>query len=88
MFGAIFGVDRINPPFDGLAGAQARGAMGRMLARLAVWHRNAVTRRVLRELPERELADIGLTPMDAALEASRPFWDGSAGIVAERARRS
>ncbi|PZP46311.1 MAG: hypothetical protein DI601_07050 [Azospirillum brasilense] len=88
MFGAIFGIDRINPPFDGLTGAPARGAVGRMLARLAVWHRNAATRRVLRELPERELADIGLTPMDAAMEASRPFWDGSAGIVAERARRS
>ncbi len=88
MFGAIFGVDRSNPPFDGLAGASARSAVGRALARLAVWHRNAATRRVLRELPERELADIGLTPMDAAMEASRPFWDGSAGIVAERARRS
>ena len=88
MFGAISRVDRINPPFDGLARAPARGVVGRVLARLAVWHRNAATRRVLRELPERELADIGLTPMDAAMEAGRPFWDGSAGIVAERARRS
>lgn len=88
MFGAIPGVDRINPAFNGLAATAGRSLFRRMAAGLAVWHRNAVTRRMLRELPERELADIGLTPMDAAMEAARPFWDGTPGVVAERARRS
>lgn len=88
MLGSISRVDRINPAFGGLDAAPARGVLGRVLARLTVWHRNAETRRVLREIPERELADIGLTPMDAAMEAGRPFWDDTPGIVAERARRS
>lgn len=33
-------------------------------------------RRMLAELDEARLSDIGLTPEQARIEAERPFWDG------------
>ena len=33
-------------------------------------------RRMLAELDEARLTDIGLTPEQARIEAERPFWDG------------
>ena len=43
--------------------------------RVTTWHRVARERRRLLELDARLLADMGLTPDEAAWEASRPFWD-------------
>ncbi|EHM01799.1 hypothetical protein HMPREF9946_01866 [Acetobacteraceae bacterium AT-5844] len=48
----------------------------RALDLLALWHRRGSTRAALRELPPERLRDIGLTEMDAAREAARPFWKG------------
>jgi uncharacterized protein YjiS (DUF1127 family) len=47
---------------------------GGLLALLAHWHRRAVTRAALRDLPPQLLRDVGLTATDAAYEAARPFW--------------
>lgn len=50
---------------------------GRLLGLVALlhrWHRRATTRAALRELPPQHLRDIGMTPLQAAREAARPFW--------------
>jgi uncharacterized protein YjiS (DUF1127 family) len=44
---------------------------GRALAR---WHRNAVEKRELAQLSERDLHDIGLTPADVRVALDKPFW--------------
>lgn len=44
------------------------------LALLARWYDRYLQRRVLAELDARMLADIGLTPNEAAREARKPFW--------------
>lgn len=41
---------------------------------LACWYDRYLQRRVLAELDARMLADIGLTPNEAAREAGKPFW--------------
>ncbi len=46
-----------------------------LLTRIATWNRVARERRRLLEVDPRLLADMGLTPEQAAWEASRPFWD-------------
>jgi uncharacterized protein YjiS (DUF1127 family) len=45
-----------------------------VFALLALWHRRATSRAALRDLPPECLRDIGITKMDAAREARRPFW--------------
>lgn len=45
--------------------------------RLAVideWFERAAQRRMLGGLDSRALADMGITPTDAAVESSKPFW--------------
>lgn len=50
-----------------------------LLARIAAWMRVYTERRVLSELDERMLNDIGIDRSDADVEAKRPFWDQPAG---------
>ena len=45
-----------------------------LIALLLTWRRRAVSRRVLGQMDERALADIGLSVTDAAAEAAKPFW--------------
>jgi uncharacterized protein YjiS (DUF1127 family) len=40
------------------------------------WRRRTRSRTQLARLSERELRDIGLTPVDAAKESAKPFWLG------------
>ncbi len=56
--------------FHRVSAAHRRG----IVALLARWHRRATTRAALRELPPWLLRDVGLTSVDAAHEAARPFW--------------
>ena len=42
---------------------------------LGCWSQIAAERRRLARLDREQLADIGITPAEAAREASRPFWD-------------
>lgn len=41
---------------------------------LAAWRFRAATRRALRRLTDRELADIGVDRAAALAEANKPFW--------------
>ena len=51
-----------------------RIALRAALAALRRWRANREARRGLAELDARSLRDIGISPQDAAFEASRPFW--------------
>ena len=48
----------------------------RVLGLLVLWHRRASSRAALGELPSERLRDMGVTELDAAREAARPFWKG------------
>ncbi len=39
-----------------------------------VWNRRRATRKTLAQLDGRILADIGITPDQARMEAEKPFW--------------
>ena len=60
--------------------ASLRGMVGRdtFLARLArllvTWQQRAAFRYRLAQLDERDLADMGLPPALAMIEANKPFW--------------
>jgi uncharacterized protein YjiS (DUF1127 family) len=41
---------------------------------VAEWHRRVTARSELMSLSDRELSDIGLTPMDRYNASSKPFW--------------
>ena len=41
---------------------------------VAEWLHHAASRRELMSLSDRELADVGLTTMDACNETRKPFW--------------
>jgi uncharacterized protein YjiS (DUF1127 family) len=47
---------------------------GRTIDRFREWRRRARSRRELSELGDDVLGDLGLTRVDAAREASKPFW--------------
>ena len=49
----------------------------RAFDRLVLWAERASERRILSELDENQLKDIGLTRHDAFKESVRPFWSGS-----------
>lgn len=42
--------------------------------RLATWRRRAREREILVHLTSRDLADIGITRVEAEVEAAKPFW--------------
>ena len=44
------------------------------LARIVVWSARARERRLLLELDDRSLKDLGLSRADARREAAKPFW--------------
>ena len=56
------------------ATAALRDAIRKALATLRIWHWRARTRRQLLALDDRMLSDIGLSRVEAAREAAKPFW--------------
>ena len=44
-------------------------------ALFAQWQRRIWSRHGLAQLNERDLADMGLTPLDAFNETQKPFWE-------------
>ncbi|MFZ0487993.1 MAG: DUF1127 domain-containing protein [Arenicellales bacterium] len=46
----------------------------RAMDRLSEWHKRAVERRELLEMPEHLLKDIGISRLDAYREYRKPFW--------------
>jgi uncharacterized protein YjiS (DUF1127 family) len=57
-----------------VAAARLRLPLRGLAALLRRWHRRAVTREALREMPRERLRDIGMSEADARHEASLPFW--------------
>jgi uncharacterized protein YjiS (DUF1127 family) len=51
-----------------------RQAFAFVLAQLALWWHRARGRRALARLSDRQLADIGISRVDARREAAKPFW--------------
>ena len=45
-----------------------------LLALAGTWHQRARQRRQLAELSDRQLADIGISRVEARTEAAKPFW--------------
>lgn len=54
--------------------ATVRHWSGTAFDRLAQWHDRTNQRRQLSELNDRQLADIGVTRIDACNESAKPFW--------------
>lgn len=54
-------------------------AYDRLSRRLRLWLRHEQTKARLTELDERMLKDVGLTPLDALIEAARRFRDTKPG---------
>lgn len=54
--------------------AQRRPFIKRVAGAIALWLRNAHTRRQLARLDERQLADAGISLCDREVELSKPFW--------------
>jgi uncharacterized protein YjiS (DUF1127 family) len=53
------------------------GSVASIFDRFVQWAERASQRRILSELDDNMLKDIGLTRHDAFKESVRPFWDGS-----------
>jgi uncharacterized protein YjiS (DUF1127 family) len=47
----------------------------RLAALVAEWRRRVRSRYELERLSERDLSDMGLTPLDIANETQKPFWE-------------
>ena len=70
---------------DRLPGRPLRPSLAqRALARLAEMRRAQRTRRLLAEMDDRLLADIGVGRGEALMEASRAPWDISRGDISRR----
>jgi uncharacterized protein YjiS (DUF1127 family) len=50
------------------------GFWRRFIVLLACWRARAKARHLLAAFDERQLADIGITRLDASRESAKPFW--------------
>lgn len=48
----------------------------RLADMFATWERRARERRMLAEMPDRMLKDLGISRLDANRESYKPFWRG------------
>lgn len=51
-----------------------RALCARLLAWMSACHERSVSRDYLREMDARMLSDIGITRVEAAMEARKPWW--------------
>ena len=56
------------------ASARRHTLLSRMAGTLGLWRRHYLTRRHLRQLDRRGLADIGIDAIEQEREAGKPFW--------------
>lgn len=54
--------------------SRADGNWQRVLRLLKRWQRNHRTRQQLAQLDDRQLADVGISHSDRAVELDKPFW--------------
>ncbi len=50
------------------------GLLAKISETIHIWRRRQQERRLLAELSDRDLHDVGLSWSDIALEAEKPFW--------------
>jgi uncharacterized protein YjiS (DUF1127 family) len=50
------------------------GVLAKVSETIHIWRRRQQERRLLAELSDRDLHDVGLSWSDIALEAEKPFW--------------
>jgi uncharacterized protein YjiS (DUF1127 family) len=50
------------------------GLLAKVSETIHIWRRRQQERRLLAELSDRDLHDVGLSWSDIALEAEKPFW--------------
>ena len=50
------------------------GVLAKISETIHIWRRRQQERRLLAELSDRDLHDVGLSWSDIALEAEKPFW--------------
>ena len=50
------------------------GLLAKISETIHIWRRRQQERRLLAELSDRDLHDVGLSWSDIALEAKKPFW--------------
>lgn len=55
-------------------GGRRHRLLGRMAETLGLWRRHYLTRRHLRQLDRRGLADVGIDAIEQEREAGKPFW--------------
>lgn len=53
---------------------RAKMFTGRISETLVVWQRRWETRQQIRQLDDRQIADVGLSRADLEREARKPFW--------------
>jgi uncharacterized protein YjiS (DUF1127 family) len=68
------GAAMANTTWESLIISQGAGRRSRLVGRLAQWRRRSRGRAALARFDAQALRDIGLTPAEAALEISKPFW--------------
>ena len=66
--------DRATPERAGSSTKLWTVQWGRLFALLAFWTMRSRTRRILGQLDDRQLADIGLTRRQALAESEKPLW--------------
>jgi uncharacterized protein YjiS (DUF1127 family) len=69
------GLDRRAAGSAGRSSERLRAGLGRVILTLLRWQELARQRRGLLKMDDRMLKDIGISRVDAAREAARPFWD-------------
>ena len=77
MHGEIYGkstIVRHDPRSARTVAAAVEEAVIRLFDGLLDWHERARSRRILAELDDRMLQDIGINRATVSSEVSRPFW--------------
>jgi|GEM_PF-1482658 len=65
--------DELNP-FNPVPAPRKTSLLLRLWLRLEQWHRRWIDRRLLAEMDDRMLKDMGISSADALKESSKPFW--------------
>jgi uncharacterized protein YjiS (DUF1127 family) len=60
--------------YESMINHHGSGVLAKISETIHIWRRRQQERRLLAELSDRDLHDVGLSWSDIALEAEKPFW--------------
>ncbi len=60
--------------YESMINHHGSGLLAKISETIHIWRRRQQERRLLAELSDRDLHDVGLSWSDIALEAEKPFW--------------